>query len=190
MKESLLFLKRWLTNPLRLGTCFPSSKALGRLMAKCVKEEWNGEDDIIELGAGTGRFTRALLEGGIPQERIIAFELDKELASYLRKTFPGITVIEGNACFMKHLLQQEYSQHRAIGVVASGLPMLAFPKIVKDKIMTESFDLLREGGSFVQFTYSPFSSVNCERFGLLKKQKGWILGNFPPANVWAYKKCA
>lgn len=190
MQEWVLFLKRWLLKPMRLGVCFPSSKALGRLMAQCALEEWNGLDDIIEVGAGTGRFTQALLDAGIPPERLISIELDTQLAAYLKKKFPQVRIIEGNACMLRDLLSKQYPNHRPIGVIVSGLPMLAFPKDVQNDIMTESFNILGEEGSFIQFTYSPVSSINSQRFGLLKRKRGWVLGNFPPANVWSYKRCA
>lgn len=52
---------------------------------------------VVEIGAGTGQLTEALLAAGYP---IIALELDPRLAAHLRSRFgrhPGLTVVEADA---------------------------------------------------------------------------------------------
>ena len=59
-KETALFFLRWLRAPTRIGAVAPSSRQLGRAMARQVAG--GGTDPVIELGGGTGSITRALLE--------------------------------------------------------------------------------------------------------------------------------
>ena len=56
-----LFLKRWLANPLQMGSIIPSSPVLCR---KVVEQVRCGPDQVVlELGAGTGVISQALLGG-------------------------------------------------------------------------------------------------------------------------------
>ena len=53
-------------------------------------------DFVIDVGAGSGVFTNALLDAGVD---VLAIELDHELASRLRRTFErrGVRVVEDDA---------------------------------------------------------------------------------------------
>jgi 16S rRNA (adenine1518-N6/adenine1519-N6)-dimethyltransferase len=54
-----------------------------------------GEGDVaVELGAGLGHLTERLLATGA---RVVAVERDRDLAVLLRRTLPGVTVVEANA---------------------------------------------------------------------------------------------
>lgn len=188
LKESFIFLKRWFAHPHWIGSLVPSSKALARFMAQSVAERLNPDEYVLELGAGTGRFTQALLDEGIPASRIICLEIDHELSHYLQGRFPSIEILQGNACFIRDLLPESY--HGKIGVVLSGLPMLGFSLLVQEKILKGCLSLMKSKGPFLQFTYSPFPSIHSERFHVYmdKKRLGWVLKNFPPASVWCYSE--
>lgn len=185
-KETFLFLKRWCHNPLRLGALFPSSKFLSEVMAREAIRQISKDEYVLELGPGTGSFTQSLIEKGVSQDRIVCVELDRDLAQYLRKKFPGILVLEGNAAGLKDLLHSKY--HQKIGVVVSGLPMVGISSVTQQMILDSCFDVLKPQGCFLQFTYSPKSSIPSERFGLEKKRLSWVFRNLPPATVWSYKR--
>jgi len=51
-------------------------------------------DTVVELGAGLGHFTRALLGTGA---RVVAVERDRELAPILRDELPQVEVVEADA---------------------------------------------------------------------------------------------
>ena len=51
-------------------------------------------DSILEIGPGRGALTEALRASGA---RITAIELDRDLVGPLRRRFPGVTVVEGDA---------------------------------------------------------------------------------------------
>ncbi len=82
-----LFLRRWAANPLQMGSVVPSSPALGRRIAALV--ERRGEEVVVELGAGTGAITRALLAGGVPAERLVVVEIVPDMAAHLAQAFPA-----------------------------------------------------------------------------------------------------
>ena len=186
LQETMTFMKRWCAHPFRLGSLVPSSKALARFIASEALKELEPEDQVLELGAGTGRFTRALLEAGLSGNRLICMELDRKLAHYLTQQFPQARIVQGNAAFLENLIPTIF--HKKVGVVISGLPMLSLPDVVQEKILHSCLALLRDRGKILQFTYSPFSSINAQRFGMEKKRLRWVWGNLPPANVWCYTR--
>ena len=51
-------------------------------------------DQVVELGAGLGHFTRALSNTGA---RVLAVERDRDLAPILRSELPGVEVVEADA---------------------------------------------------------------------------------------------
>src|ERR1700761_5053697 len=90
-----LFLRRWLRRPFAMGAVVPSGRLLGEAMAKATLAGMAGRDGhVIELGAGTGGITKALLGAGIPADRLAPIERDPELADFLRTHVRGPRIIE------------------------------------------------------------------------------------------------
>src|SRR3977135_1255310 len=100
-----LFLKRWLRRPFAMGAVVPSGRLLAEAMADTTKAVLAGRPGyIVELGAGTGEVTKALLAAGIAPERLALVERDPELARFLRRHFPGPRIIQGDAARLPRLL--------------------------------------------------------------------------------------
>ena len=97
-----LFLKRWLRRPLSMGAVVPSGRLLAEALAQTTLSAIQGrEGHVIELGAGTGEVTKALLAAGIPGERLALVERDTELAAFLRRRFREPSIIEGDAARLR-----------------------------------------------------------------------------------------
>src|SRR5258707_12655085 len=83
-----LFLRRWWRRPFAMGAVVPSGRLLAEAMARTTLSVMAGRDGhVIELGAGTGEVTKALLAVGIAAERLALVERDQELAAFLRRHF-------------------------------------------------------------------------------------------------------
>lgn len=184
-KEMAVFLRRWLSHPWRMGCLWPSSKILARRMAQAALAELAQGELVLELGGGTGRLTQALLDCGVPSDRIVCIELDAKLADYLRERFPGIHVLQGNACFLNTLIPGAWQGK--IGVVLSGLPMLNFSALMQQQIVQGCFDVLKPEGAIVQLTYGLGVSIKAPVQGLTSQRLGFVWQNMPPAHVWAYR---
>src|SRR5690242_10460672 len=63
-----LFFRRWLANPLQMGSVIPSSSALCQRIV--AQSNWGADEAVLELGAGTGVVSRALLAAGLPPSRL------------------------------------------------------------------------------------------------------------------------
>ncbi|MEB3702171.1 Methyltransferase domain-containing protein [Candidatus Bealeia paramacronuclearis] len=181
--EVFLFLKRWAKNPLQLGSIAPSSKALSSFLAR--NAVMNEGDYIIEIGGGTGAISRAILNSGVPETRLIVVELDAELAKFLRKSLPfGVKVIQGNAEHLDKILPPACLGH--ISTIISALPMRNIPDSVQKNIVEACFKAMGGKGSILQYTYALTSPLKHQDLHLEYKKLGLILQNIPPATVWKY----
>lgn len=171
------FLRELMSNPREMGAVWPSSRTLARRIAQAVPWE-DKKGKIVELGGGTGVITEALLDRGIPPERLIVIERASILADLLRERFPRVKIIEGDAAQLTTLLEEE----EEVAVVVSGLPLRSLPPRVVATIIREVSDLLKPGGLLVQFTYHllPQHSLS-QRFTAVSSRLVW--GNIPPARV-------
>jgi phosphatidylethanolamine/phosphatidyl-N-methylethanolamine N-methyltransferase len=175
-----VFLRSMLDNPLRIGAVAPSSGALASLIASLVR--LGSGEAILELGAGTGSVTRALLEIGVPRDRLYVIELDARLHRYLQNRFPGVTVLRGDAASARELLPP----HRVgrISTVVSSLPLRPMRFATQAAIIDAVFDVLMPGGMMLQYSYPPGKPLPAARLGLTIECAGRIWMNLPPAVVW------
>src|SRR5438094_3857448 len=92
----------------RFGQNFMIDQNLVRLVADAG--EISAGDVVIEVGPGTGTLTEELLSRGAA--RVVAVEIDRDLAAVLRERFAGnerFSLIEGDALAGKHALNEELS---------------------------------------------------------------------------------
>ncbi len=188
-KEWVAFLQAWMSDPLGVAALAPSSRALAAVI---TAEITSAHAPVIELGPGTGAFTRALLERGIPQNELTLVECSRELASRLQALFPEARVHWGNAARLGSIdpwRPGETAKGGALaGAVVSGLPLLNMPPRTVMKILSGAFGRhLRPHAAFYQFTYGPACPVPrsiLDRLGLKARRIGGVLANFPPASVY------
>jgi len=178
----LLFAQEVIQNPREMGAACPSSAKLARAMAKLVPTQEKGL--VIELGAGTGIITQALLQFGVAPEQLIALERSHSLAKYLRQYYPDITVIEGDAQRLQHLLHE---QNQPVHTVVSGLPFRSLPKQVGHNILKQVAHVLPHEGRFIQFTYDLRGNHLTLPSHFQRVESKFIWSNLPPARVDVYQ---
>lgn len=176
-----LFFRRWLANPLEMGSIVPSSPALGRRVAAAVRAGPPGA--VVELGAGTGAITRAMLEGGIAPSRLIVIEIVPEMAAVLRASYPGVTVLCGDAWRLPALLGTE--RQGRVGSVVCGIPLVLLP-LARQRALVEAIEAVAPGRGFLHYTYCISSPLPARRLGLAGRRIAWTPANLPPASVWHY----
>lgn len=182
--ENLLFFKRALRNPRALGSLIPSSPHLARFIAKHLERD---EDEfIVEIGAGTGCFTDSFIKSGVAPENLYVIELDPELAIYLKKRFPKVNIIQGNANDLVAILPPAVVGK--VRTVVSGIPMVNLTKELQNQIVKSCFAIMGENGKLLQFTYAPVSPISSRKLSLQSKLIGFVFLNFPPANIWCYRR--
>jgi phosphatidylethanolamine/phosphatidyl-N-methylethanolamine N-methyltransferase len=181
-----LFLYNWLRAPLQTGAFVPSGGPLARVMAAQVDPHQAGA--VVELGAGTGVVTKALLERGITADRLMIIERNPAFCKLLQRRFPEVTILQGDARCLGGLLK--FCGVDQVGTVVSSLPLLSLPFSTRRNILRESVRVLDVEGSIIQFTYgrgSPVHPVLQRRLELDGRAVARVWRNLPPAVVWRYR---
>jgi phosphatidylethanolamine/phosphatidyl-N-methylethanolamine N-methyltransferase len=173
------FFKGWIRNPLAMGALAPSGKSLAKLMAKDVGPSAR----VIELGAGTGTVTAALLENGVAPGNLHIVERDPQFVKILERRFPRCHVIAADALE----LDSELGLNPTFDFVISGLPLLCFSPDKRHRVMQQALNLLKPHGRLHQFTYAGRCPVDRELRALLHVDST-LLGiaalNLPPGFVY------
>ena len=185
---SVPFLRSWLRDPVAVGLPFPSGSRLARRLAQSVHQAamFTGSP-VLELGAGTGAVTEALMKTGWPLDHIVAVERDGALCRTLERRIPGLQVLQANALDVRAVAEST-GLSRA-GVVLSGLPMRAVPPAVAFRCYLEAFRLLPPGGAIIQYTYGFRPPVDPQVAAPALEAtfigREWL--NCPPVGIWRYR---
>lgn len=184
-RDVFVFLKAWARSPRKVGAIIPSSPVLARAMAAQVTPAPG--KIVVELGAGTGAVTRALLARGINIRDLIVIESDPVFCRRLRQLFPDIHIFNADATRLEQVFKRH--QIQSIDTIVSSLPLLSIDRRSQARILEQSFRLLGSHGTFVQYTYSVGSPVRSSirrRFSVKGHRVSQIWRNVPPATVWRY----
>lgn len=177
----LAFYKALFKNPRAIGAVIPSSTHLAHAVANYVLADSNKL--IIDLGAGTGVVTQALLDHGIPAQQIVAVEASETMVKKLKKCFPGVIVLQGDAA---HLSQLLVDQKQEVGTVICGLPLLILPQEKIRAILEQINQVLCPGGRYIKYTYGSkyiwTDILNYKKYAIKR-----IWRNIPPARVCVYE---
>lgn len=183
--ENQLFFRRWLKNPRQLGTLAPISVKLSMKAAKAAILNYKPGMPVVEIGAGTGRLTRALLACGVRPEDLTVVELDAEMCSFLQKTVPNINVIQGNALNLETLISQE--NLKKVAVVVSAIPFMYLKEKVRMDLMEAAFSILKPQAKVIHVTYNPRSPLSFwKNIHQTRVANAWF--NLPPGFVWQFAK--
>jgi phospholipid N-methyltransferase len=173
------FFKGWIRNPLAMGAFAPSGKSLAKLMAKDVTPAAR----VIELGAGTGTVTEALLANGVSPSNLHIVERDPQFVKILKRRFPRCHVIAADALE----LELPFDATAAFDFVISGLPLLCFSPEKRYRALQQALQLLKPNGCLHQFTYAGRCPVDRDLRALLRVDSE-LLGiaalNLPPGFVY------
>jgi phosphatidylethanolamine/phosphatidyl-N-methylethanolamine N-methyltransferase len=181
--NAALFFRRWLANPLQMGSVAPSSPALCRRIAVLVTR--GPGEAVLELGAGTGVVSRALLDAGVPPERLLVVEIVPDMAEHLRRTLPGVQVLCGEAFNLARVLPKRW--HGRIGTAIRGIPLVLLP-VAEQRRFADAVEAVAPGRGFLLYTYCITSPLAHRRLKLTARREAWTPCNLPPASVWRYQR--
>lgn len=165
-----------LRNPASTGALLPSSRTLANAMA-CAA---TGADLVVELGAGTGPVTDALVNR-LPDVPLIAVELQPSLAHRLQHRYPAIDVRQSSA---KQVVDGLIDRPGKI-ILVSSLPFRSLPRHVATETAQSLCRFLThdQRRKLVQFTYQPRAPFTAPRH-LRWKRTAIVWRNAPPAGIW------
>lgn len=183
------FFRQWLKNPRAMAALAPSSRQLARQMVAQIPP---GSRRVIELGAGTGVFTRVLIQSGLSPRELLVLELNAELSQFLRLQFPQLQVVNGDAGDLTEIVRgARFADAGDVDAVVSGLGFLAMPRALQKRILDGVFSVLGAERPLIQFTYGPASPVArslLAELGLSMRRASVAWKNVPPATVYVYTR--
>jgi phospholipid N-methyltransferase len=180
------FLRGFLKNPVMVGSIIPSSRALIDKMLEPV--DWANTRLFVEYGPGVGTFTRPVLDRLGPDATLLTIDTNSDFTRYLREQISDsrLVTVTGSAADVEKILAE-----RNLGsadYVLSGLPFSTLPSGVGDAIAEATSNVIRPGGAFLVYQFSPkVLDFIKPHFAPIKRGFEWI--NVPPATLfWAYKE--
>ena len=147
--QTLKFLGSFVRHPRQVGAVVPSSPALAKAMVRGLNVA--GDQSVVELGPGTGAFTRAILRHLPAPDRYLGIELNDDFVGHLRRRFPGANFIHGSA----EQMHDHHAEARlgSAAAVLCGLPFASLPQSVQANVVDGLDRLLERGGEFRTFQY-------------------------------------
>jgi hypothetical protein len=94
------FFRSWIQDPLAIGAVAPS----GRVLAKLMVRDLVPGARVVELGAGTGTLTQAILDRGVQPAAIV----EGEQQLYLRQPGYGTSYVTG-----KYLIEELIKERKS-----------------------------------------------------------------------------
>lgn len=202
-RERAMILKTFATEALAdyktTAAVAPSSSHLAQAMLEPVPLRW--ARTVVELGAGTGVMTQALLDSMPRHATLIVFEISHRFYTYLQQKFsdPRLVLLNSNAENVYQELRRR-GLSRVDGVVSSlGLSFMSDDQ--RHALLSGLVPFLDDKGVFTQYQYihgMQFVNGRLQRFSvepLLRRYFGSVESrivwrNLPPAFVFACRKTA
>ena len=181
---SLLFFKRVLANPVRVGYIVPSSPFLTRETAKFI--DFAKANTVVELGPGEGCHTRRIIRRMKVDSKLILVELDEHFAEHLEQQFAHddrVTVVQANALHLPETLGK-------LGVVnpdyiVSGIPFTIMERGLREQLFSNIVSAMGPESRFITYQASTRMSEH-ELFDLVRTKH--CLFNVPPLHVMELRK--
>jgi phospholipid N-methyltransferase len=140
---------------------------------------------VVEFGAGTGVYTREILNRLRPDGRLLSFELDEDLASAVsaRLADPRMRVINDSAELATRYIE-EYAEGERADILVSSVPFTSLPAETRDGLLGAAREALKPGGRMLVLQYSNAVLSDLERFfGPVRRRISPV--NLPPAFLFA-----
>jgi len=177
--ERRRFLRSFLAGPGRVGAVLPTSRRTVRDTLDMAPIA--GASCVVELGAGTGPYTREILARLGANGRLLAFEVDPALAGALARDLadPRLQVIADSAATLEARLDGQRPE-----VIVSALPFTSLPAGLRTEILAAARRVLADDGVLLVLQYSWFVQRDLERtFGSVQRRYSPL--NVPPAVLFA-----
>ena len=177
--ERLRFLRAFVANPRQVGAVLPTSRWAVRDMLDMG--DVPTARLVVELGAGTGSQTSEVLARMGADARLVAMEIDPQLAKMLEERFddPRLQVV----CDSAENLHDHLGGQKA-DVLVCALPFTSLEPDLRRRILEELPRVLAPRGVALVIQYSPLIQKELRRLfpSVLRRITPW---NVPPAFLFA-----
>ena len=179
------FLRGFLRNPKEVGSIVPSSRFLTRRVLECGRV--SQARVIVELGPGTGVFTREILKRMPADAKLVAIEINSDFVHVLRREYRDsrLTIYAGSSTDLEKALA-EAGETRA-DLVVSGVPFSTMERGAGRATLEAAKRVLSERGRFVAYQFRSHVRRFAEPvFGPAETHSGFW--NLPPMRIYVWKR--
>lgn len=157
------FIKELTRSFSEIGAMLPSSAALGRKMVQPVRYEGQGRS-ILEVGPGTGPFTRQVLNLMRDGDELIVCEINEAFLNLLRDSLVGKPDFERHRDRMSfyrgsvETLPEKYPGKK-FDIIVSSVPFTCFTPQLVDGIFQTYHNILKPDGRLTFVEYAGFRKL-------------------------------
>jgi phosphatidylethanolamine/phosphatidyl-N-methylethanolamine N-methyltransferase len=181
--EEIRFFKGWQKDKLGVGCLVPTSAVTARRMASII--ETASGLPVLEVGAGTGVITKAILERGVKPSNLVSIEYAPHFVEVLRERFPDVDVREGDVFKLDEVLGER--RRHVFDCVVSAIPMLSFKPHQRVGLMKDLLGRIPRGRPVMQITHGPKAPVPASPEDYTIQHFDFVVRNLPPAQLWLYR---
>ena len=184
LKSLFAFWKELLRSPRNVGAVLPSAKSLGIAVTDEVLRRPPGL--VIELGAGTGVITQALVDIHDRLTGLIVIEKSEQLVEILTRRYPVLNIQAGCASILGDM---RFLASEPVTVVSS-LPLrsLAESDLSAIKEAIAVLGARHAEFRFIQYSYFGRLPFTSHVPWLMWERKKTVYANIPPATIWVLRK--
>ena len=184
----MIFLSQLFKSPIETGAIAPTSKKLSQLIV--ASANLSNKKCVVELGPGTGVFTREIIKNIPETSEYFSLEINEEFVKETKLNNPKATVYHASAKDIKKYLAK-HNQDKCDCII-SGLPWGALAENIQMDLLDEVYDSLEEGGEFLTIAllqgliFPPgikFKKAINKKFRKVQKSK-IVWSNLPPGFVY------
>ncbi len=144
------FMHGFVRNPAAVGAIAPSSRQLAEAMMRDLA--LGNDESVLELGPGTGAFTREIRDTLPRGARYLGIECEARFVELLSRKYPEMEFVEGRA-------ENAFEHCRDAGIsnpaaIISGLPFATLCEETREAIVASMERLMVPGTVFRTFQYA------------------------------------
>lgn len=182
--EEVKFFRGWQKDKKGVGAIIPTSSFAARRMASVINP--HSGLPVLELGAGTGVITKAILEKGVKPENVVSLEYSHHFYVHLRARFPEVDFRHGDAFNLDEALGER--RHQQFDCVICAVPMLSFPMERRVSLLEDLLSRIPAGRPVIQITYGALSPIMAMPDRYTISHYDFVVRNIPPAQLWVYRR--
>lgn len=187
LSHHFLFMRKFFKHRRKIASIWPSSQFMARA---CISQvDFSQARLIVELGAGTGAITQAVLASLKPQTRLISIERDPDFFQVLQERFAGsarrqIELLPGDVSHLTDLLRGCGVKDGSVDAFISGLGTPSLPQAARSGILTALQWAAKPDCVFSNITEIPLYYLPFYRRHFDSVRFEFVPLNIPPGGVY------